>query len=185
MKIYTKTGDQGKTSLLGGSRVAKYHLRIEAYGTVDELNSALGLLRSMEVGERIQGILVEIQNKLFTIGSLLASEPGEPKIKLPKLSENDIVYLEEKIDEMDETLPPMRNFVLPGGHPAVAQAHVARCVCRRAERIVLHLKDESDVRPEIPIFLNRLSDFFFVLSRKLSQDLDAEEIPWIPNTDND
>jgi cob(I)alamin adenosyltransferase len=178
MKIYTKTGDQGKTSLLGGSRVAKYHLRIEAYGTVDELNAAVGMLRSLEIPEATIETLIEIQNKLFTIGAQLASEPGERKIKIPKLQQEDTVYLEKKIDEMDDHLPEMRNFVLPGGHPAVAQAHVARCICRRAERIVLHLKDESDVPAEIPIYLNRLSDFFFVLSRKLTQDLGATEIPW-------
>jgi len=181
MKIYTKTGDQGKTSLLGGSRVAKYHLRIEAYGTVDELNTSVGMLRSMDVNTEIAQILVEIQNKLFTIGSQLASEPGEPKFPIPKLSENDTVYLEERIDEMDKDLPAMRNFVLPGGNPTVAQAHVARCICRRAERIVLHLNDESEVPAEIPVYLNRLSDFFFVLSRKLSQDLGAKEIPWKGN----
>lgn len=181
MKIYTKTGDQGKTSLLGGSRVAKYHLRIEAYGTVDELNASVGMLRSMEVSDKIKDMLVAIQNKLFTIGSRLASEPGEPKMQLPKLSAEDTVYLENRIDEMDEELPEMRNFVLPGGHPAVAQAHVARCICRRAERIVLHLKDESDVPSEIPVYLNRLSDFLFVLSRKLSKDLKAPEMPWVSN----
>jgi cob(I)alamin adenosyltransferase len=181
MKIYTKTGDQGKTSLLGGSRVAKYHLRIESYGTVDELNTSVGMLRSMEVSADISKILIEIQNKLFTIGSQLASEPGEPKFPIPKLSEDDTVYLEKKIDEMDSELPAMRNFVLPGGHPTVAQAHVARCICRRAERIVLHLKDESDVPAEIPVYLNRLSDYFFVLSRKLSKDLEVEEIPWKGN----
>ncbi len=178
MKIYTKTGDQGKTSLLGGSRVAKYHLRIESYGTVDELNTAVGMLRSMELPIGIAQVLIEIQNKLFIIGSQLASEPGEPKFKIPQLAEEDTVYLETKIDEMEEDLPVMRNFVLPGGHPSVAQAHVARCICRRAERIVLHLKDESDVPAEIPVYLNRLSDFFFVLSRKLAKDLGAEEIPW-------
>jgi len=181
MKIYTKTGDQGKTSLLGGSRVAKYHLRIESYGTVDELNTAVGMLRSMDVNEETTKILIEIQNKLFTVGSQLASEPGEPKFPIPKLSLEDTVYLEEQIDKMDKELPQMRNFVLPGGNPTVAQAHVARCICRRAERIVLHLKDESEVPAEIPVYLNRLSDFFFVLSRKLSQDLGAKEIPWKGN----
>ncbi|MFT4770489.1 MAG: cob(I)alamin adenosyltransferase [Cryomorphaceae bacterium] len=181
MKIYTKTGDEGKTSLLGGSRVAKYHLRIESYGTVDELNTAVGMLRSLELPSGIAEVLIEIQNKLFTIGSQLASEPGEPKFKIPKLLAEDTVYLETKIDEMEEELPVMRNFVLPGGHPSVAQAHVARCICRRAERIVLHLKDESEVPAEIPVYLNRLSDFFFVLSRKLAKDLGAEEIPWKSN----
>lgn len=178
MKIYTKTGDEGKTSLLGGSRVAKYHLRIESYGTVDELNTAVGMLRSLELPSATASVLIEIQNKLFTIGSQLASEPGEPKFKIPTLSGDDTVFLENQIDEMEEALPVMRNFVLPGGHPSVAQAHVARCICRRAERIVLHLKDESEVPAEIPVYLNRLSDFFFVLSRKLAKDLRVEEIPW-------
>ncbi len=181
MKIYTKTGDEGKTSLLGGSRVAKYHLRIEAYGTVDELNSHIGLLRSFEIKSDDALILIEIQNKLFTMGSQLASEPGEKKFRIPVLQADDVTFLEDAIDRMEEHLPPMRNFVLPGGHLSVAQAHVARCVCRRAERIVLHLKDESDVPDPIPVFLNRLSDFFFVLSRKLSRDFDADELPWIAN----
>lgn len=161
--------------------MAKYHLRIESYGTVDELNSAVGMLRSMEVEEDMVKVLIEIQNKLFTMGSQLAAEPGEPKFPIPKLTEDDTVYLEKKIDEMDGELPPMRNFVLPGGNPTVAQAHVARCICRRAERLVLHLKDESEIPSEIPVYLNRLSDFFFVLSRKLSKDLSVEEIPWKGN----
>ena len=143
MKIYNKTGDTGKTSLLGGSRVAKYHLRIEAYGTVDELNSHVGLLRSYAIGENHVKVLTDIQDHLFTIGSQLASEPGERKFPIPELLPEHVIYLEQQIDAMDEVLPPMRNFVLPGGHLAVAQAHVTRCVCRRAERIVLHLKDES------------------------------------------
>jgi len=183
MKIYTKTGDSGKTSLLGGSRVAKYHLRIEAYGTVDELNSHVGLLRSYAIGDELTKVLVAIQDHLFTIGSQLASEPGERKFPIPELKQDHIHFLEQHIDQMDETLPPMRNFVLPGGHLAVAQAHVARCVCRRAERIVLHLKDESDVPEPIPIYLNRLSDFLFVLSRKIALDLKVNETPWIPKKD--
>jgi cob(I)alamin adenosyltransferase len=183
MKIYTKTGDSGKTSLLGGSRVAKYHLRIEAYGTVDELNSNLGLLRSYPIAPGHISTLIEVQSQLFTMGSHLASEPGERKFNIPEFQPAFISYLEEGIDAMEEQLPPMRNFVLPGGHLAVAQAHVARCVCRRAERIVQHLKDESDVPEVITIYLNRLSDFLFVLARKLGQDLGAEEIPWIPKKD--
>lgn len=183
MKIYTKTGDKGKTSLLGGTRVDKYHLRIEAYGTVDELNSQIGVLRSHEIDSETKNILVSIQTMLFTSGSQLACEPGKSKIKIPKLKESAIIFLEDQIDKMEEGLPPMRNFVLPGGHPAVAAAHVARTVCRRAERIVLHLKDESEVPDPIPIYLNRLSDFLFVLSRKLSHDLGAEEIPWIAEKD--
>lgn len=183
MKIYTKTGDTGKTSLLGGSRVAKYHLRIEAYGTVDELNAHLGLLRSYDCGEAHQMKIIEIQNQLFTVGSQLASEPGDRKFKIPELKAEHVTFLENAIDEMDEALPPMRNFVLPGGHLAVAQAHVARCVCRRAERIILHLKDESDVPDPIPVYMNRLSDYLFVLSRKLAQDLAVKETPWIAKID--
>ena len=179
MKIYTKTGDKGKTSLLGGSRVAKYHLRIEAYGTVDELNAHIGVLRSGEIDADTQEVLISIQSMLFTSGSQLASEPGKHKIKIPTLKEESVTFLENQIDKMEEDLPPMRNFVLPGGHPSVAAAHVARTVCRRAERIVLHLKDESEVPDPVPVFLNRLSDFLFVLSRKLSKDLGAKEMPWI------
>jgi cob(I)alamin adenosyltransferase len=180
MKIYTKTGDGGKTSLLGGSRVAKYHLRIESYGTVDELNAHVGMLRSMEIDEKLVSDLITVQDRLFTIGSNLASEPGERKFKIPEISDSDIQFLEDKIDEMDEELEPMRNFVLPGGHPVVAQAHITRCVCRRAERIVQHLNAESDVNEVIPIYLNRLSDYLFVLSRKLGKDLGVKETPWIP-----
>lgn len=183
MKIYTKTGDKGKTSLLGGSRVAKYHLRIEAYGTVDELNAQIGVLRSGEINNDIKEVLISIQSMLFTAGSQLATEPGKAKVKIPTLKEEAITFLENQIDKMEEDLPPMRNFVLPGGHPSVAAAHVARTVCRRAERIVLHLKDESDVPEPVTIFLNRLSDFLFVLSRKLSQDLGAKEMPWIAEKD--
>jgi cob(I)alamin adenosyltransferase len=183
MKIYTKTGDQGKTSLLGGSRVAKYHLRIEAYGTVDELNSHIGMLRSYDIDPDMQQTLIDVQNRLFTMGSQLASEPGPRKFDIPELTEADITSLETAIDTMEEHLEPMRNFVLPGGHLAVAQAHIARCVCRRAERIVLHLKDENEVPEPIAVYLNRLSDFLFVLSRKLSHDLGATEIPWRPKKD--
>lgn len=182
MKIYTKTGDAGKTSLLGGTRVAKYHLRIEAYGTVDELNAHIGAVRSAGVSDDVIEMLLTIQDKLLTIGSNLASEPRS-KIKIPKLQNEDITHIEELIDRMEEDLPPMRNFVLPGGHPAVAAAHIARCVCRRAERIVLHLKDENDVSDTISIYLNRLSDFLFVLSRKLTKDLGVDEIPWTPIKD--
>ncbi len=183
MKIYTKTGDAGKTSLLGGSRVAKYHLRIEAYGTVDELNAHIGLLRSYKECQVHEEILLQVQDRLFTIGSELASEPGDRKFKIPQIQQDDIEVLEKQIDQMDADLPPMRNFVLPGGSLAVSQAHVARCVCRRAERIVLHLKDESDVKEPIPIYLNRLSDFLFILSRKLAHTTGVVESPWKPKID--
>lgn len=183
MKIYTKTGDKGKTSLLGGTRVAKYHLRIEAYGTVDELNAQIGVLRSCDIDKNTRDVLIKVQTHLFTSGSQLANESGNKRIKIPHLKEEAVTFLEEEIDRMDAALPPMRNFVLPGGHPAVAAAHVARCVCRRAERNVLHLKDENEVPDPIPVYLNRLSDFLFVLSRKLSQDLGCKEIPWIADKD--
>lgn len=180
MKIYTKGGDKGKTSLLGGSRVDKFNLRIESYGTVDELNSQVGVVRSYEINEDDANFLIEVQNQLFTMGSQLATEPGNTKVKIPTLDSSDIEKLESKIDEMDGTLPPMRNFVLPGGNLAVAQTHVARCVCRRAERIVLHLNESEKVDPLIYKYLNRLSDYFFVLSRKMSHEMNATEIPWTP-----
>ncbi len=180
MKIYTKGGDKGTTSLLGGARVPKHHLRIEAYGTIDELNSSIGLVRSYDMKERDREFLIKIQDELFTMGSQLATEPGNDKVKIPKLTSENTTDLENRIDEMNEELPPMCNFVLPGGDLAVAQTHVARCVCRRAERIVLELNDLEGVEEDIRIYLNRLSDFLFVLSRKLTQDNGAEEIPWTP-----
>ncbi|MBN8702852.1 MAG: cob(I)yrinic acid a,c-diamide adenosyltransferase [Bacteroidetes bacterium] len=180
MKIYTKTGDKGQTSLLGGTRVPKHHIRIEAYGTVDELNSYIGLLRDQTIGKSYVNVLVEIQDRLFTIGSLLACDPEKKNIKIPSLIETDITYLEKHIDEMEVLLPPMRSFVLPGGHATVSLCHVSRCICRRAERNIIHLSEVSSV-PEIVIqYMNRLSDYLFMLSRKLAQDLNAIETPWIP-----
>lgn len=181
MKIYTKKGDSGETSLLGGQRVPKHHLRIEAYGTVDELNSFLGLLRDQsEVHQDIRHEIIQIQETLFTIGSHLALEPGKEKIKLPEISKADAEKLEQAIDRMNEHLPEMRNFVLPGGHQAVSICHVARCVCRRAERNVVHLSEFSRVEKEVLAYLNRLSDYLFVLSRKLSYDFQVLETPWKP-----
>ena len=179
-KIYTKKGDAGKTSLIGGTRVSKNNIRIEAYGTVDELNSWLGLLRDEANDTALKQILIDVQNNLFDMGSLLAADPEHNKMKLPQLSEEDVIVLEKEIDKMNETLPPIRNFVLPGGHVAVSHCHIARCVCRRAERRVTHLSDESPVEPLIVKYLNRLSDYLFVLSRKLAADHKAEEIPWKP-----
>ncbi len=179
MKIYTKTGDKGETSLLGGARVPKYHLRIEAYGTVDELNSHLGLIRDQEMEKETKEFLIQIQDNLFVIGSHLAKEPGKDKVKIPEITEKMIVELEHKIDEMNEELPDMKFFVLPGGHPTVSMCHITRCVCRRAERVCVHLAENSEVDSIITKYLNRLSDYLFVLSRKLTQDLNAEEIPWI------
>lgn len=180
MKIYTRKGDSGKTSLIGGSRVSKHDLRIESYGTVDELNSYIGLIRDHEIGKDARESLLIIQDRLFTLGSQLAAEPGKSKMVLPELFEEDIVYLEEQIDKMDEELEPMRSFVLPGGHPIVSYAHISRCVCRRAERLTVHLAEVNEVDERIIRYLNRLSDYLFTLSRKLTKDLGAEEIPWIP-----
>ena len=180
MKIYTKTGDKGKTSLIGGTRVPKNHIRIEAYGTVDELNSYIGLIRDQKIDKHTQAILLEIQDRLFTIGSLLASDPGRSKMKVPSLFEEDITLLEKEIDKMNETLPEMRSFILPGGHTTVSFCHIARCICRRAERCSVKLSENEPV-PEIIIkYLNRLSDYLFVLSRQLGKELKTKETPWKP-----
>jgi len=180
MKIYTKTGDKGTTALFGGKRVSKGDLRIETYGTIDELNSYMGLLRDQEVNLKRKNILVEIQDRLFTIGSILATEPGNTKVKIPSLIESDIQRLEEEIDAMESTLEPMKSFVLPGGHPSVSFGHITRTVCRRAERLVIRLDEIEKVDPIVIRYLNRLSDYLFVLCRKMTKDLGAEETPWQP-----
>ena len=222
-KIYTKTGDKGTTSLIGGTKVPKSHLRIESYGTIDELNSFIGLLRDQlaltEVGipeddrpadsaqpqirpaaeaaqpqigpaaaappssfGSIRKYLLEIQDRLFTIGSSLACDPDkEPKLKIPDLKEEDIIALEKSIDKMDNILPPMKSFVLPGGHMAVSTTHIARCVCRRAERCCVRMQEEGlFVEPLVIRYLNRLSDYFFELARYTAHLLQAEELPWKP-----
>ena len=179
-KIYTKTGDNGQTSLIGGTRVPKHHIRIEAYGTVDELNSHIGLIRDQQIKEHHKLILIEIQDRLFTIGSSLASDPEKSKMKIPDLKEEDIALLEKEMDKMNETLPEMRSFVLPGGHTTVSFCHIARCVCRRAERLTIHLSENSFVSDLVVKYLNRLSDYLFMLSRQLTQDLQALEMPWKP-----
>lgn len=179
MKIYTKTGDKGETSLLGGTRVPKYHLRIEAYGTIDELNSHIGLIRDQNIKEEHKEKLLNIQNTLFVIGSHLAKDPEKEKVKIPAINQSDIENLEVLMDKMNENLPDLKFFVLPGGHPAASHCHIARCVCRRAERITTQLSQSSEVEPIILKYLNRLSDYFFVLSRTLIKDFNAEEIPWI------
>ncbi len=181
-KIYTKTGDKGTTSLIGGTKVSKSHLRIEAYGTVDELNSYTGLCRDIFDDTTSQQTLKEIQDRLFTIGSSLACDPEkEPKMQIPDLKEQDVELLEKEIDRMNEVLPEMKNFILPGGHPTVSHLHIARCVCRRAERCCVRLNEESNHIDEIVIkYLNRLSDYLFVLSRYAGYLLKAEEIPWKP-----
>ena len=180
MKIYTKKGDKGQTSLIGGTRVAKHHIRIEAYGTVDELNSHIGLIRDQKIDNHTITILLEIQDRLFTIGAALASDPEKSRMKIPDLEEKDVNLLEKEIDEMNEVLPEMRSFILPGGHTTVSFCHIARCVCRRAERNTVLLSEKSFVPEIIIIYLNRLSDYLFVLSRKLSQDSNIKDIPWKP-----
>lgn len=180
MKIYTKTGDKGQTSLVGGTRVSKTELRIEAYGTVDELNSYVGLVRDQAVNNDRKDILKEIQDRLFTIGSILASEPEQTKKRIPDLHESDIELLEKEMDRMDESLEPMRFFILPGGHQSVSFGHLARTVCRRAERIVIRLSQEIEVNDLVIRYLNRLSDYFFVLCRIMIKELNIEEISWKP-----
>ncbi len=180
MKIYTKKGDTGETSLIGGTRVPKCSMRIESYGTVDELNSHLGLIRDQEINSKYKTQILEIQDRLFTIGSSLASDPGKSKMKIPGLFDEDVENLERWMDEMDGDLPEMKSFVLPGGHPTVSICHIARCVCRRAERIVVDLMQNEHVDEVVPRYINRLSDYLFVLSRKLTQDLGAIESPWKP-----
>lgn len=178
MKIYTRTGDQGMTSLFGGKRVSKTDIRIESYGTVDELNSWIGLLRDQPVNQERQAELTGIQDRLFTMGSLLATEPGNTKVKVPALADDDITALEKSMDRMDETLAPMRSFVLPGGHPSVSFGHIARTVCRRAERLAIALNEAENIDPLIVKYLNRLSDYLFVLTRKMGSELNAQETPW-------
>ena len=180
MKIYTKTGDEGLTSLIGGTRVPKYDLRIESYGTVDELNSYIGLIRDHDIDTDQKDNLKEIQDRLFTIGAALASDPEKSKMKIPDLHLSDITFLESQIDEMNLVLPELKHFILPGGSPVVSFCHVSRCVCRRAERIIVHLKEESFVDEKVIIYLNRLSDYLFVLARKLCHDSNISENQWFP-----
>lgn len=180
MKIYTKTGDKGTTALFGGKRVSKADLRIDAYGTVDELNSWIGVLRDLPVNQARLPELLEIQDRLFTLGSILAVEPGNTKVKVPKLEVGDVTFLEQKIDEMETHLEAMKNFVLPGGHPSVSFGHVARTVCRRAERLVIAVHTAEPVEDVVIQYLNRLSDYLFVLCRKMTTELKAAETPWKP-----
>jgi len=195
LKIYTKTGDKGTTSLIGGTKVPKSHLRIEAYGTVDELNSYIGLCRDLLQDEQSRRLLQEAQDRLFTIGAALACDPvKEPKMRIPDLKESDISLLETEMDRMDTFIPPMKSFILPGGHPTLSQLHIARCVCRRAERCCVRLELENALEAEglpqampeadglILKYLNRLSDYLFVLSRYTGHLLNVAEIPWRPRT---
>jgi cob(I)alamin adenosyltransferase len=182
MKIYTKTGDLGKTSLIGGTKVPKSHLRIETYGTTDELNSYIGLASDLLTDANSKTVLKEIQDRLFTIGSSLACDPEkEPLMKIPDLKETDIVLLENEIDKMNEVLPPMKFFILPGGHPSISTLHVARCVCRRSERLCVNMQEHDlFVDPLVIKYINRLSDYLFVLSRYTGHLLGVGEIPWKP-----
>ena len=180
MKIYTKTGDKGKTSLLGGTRVSKNNDRINAYGTIDELNSFLGLVSDLDQDEQRVLLIRNIQSRLFTIGSSLAAETSRAKEFKPDLEEDDIILLERAIDDMNESLPTMKNFILPGGHQLISSTHVARTVCRRAERLIISLSEKEEVEEIIIRYLNRLSDYLFVLARKQGFDLKVDEIPWKP-----
>ncbi len=180
MKIYTKTGDKGSTSLIGGTRVPKHHLRIESYGTVDELNSYIGLIRDQDIAGKHKDILKEIQDRLFTIGASLAADPEKSKMKIPDLHTADIELLEQEIDRMDAELPPLRHFILPGGSNAVSFCHIARCVCRRAERLAVNLSEDSFVDEKVVIYLNRLSDYLFTLARKIGNEQQIIENEWIP-----
>lgn len=178
-KIYTKTGDKGETGLFGGKRLPKHHVRIEAYGTVDELNAHLGLVRDSVPSEETRSFLKEIQDRLFTIGANLASDPAK-SMSTPDLLAVDVEALEKQMDSMDASLPPLKNFILPGGHPTVSYCHLARTVCRRAERQVTALAANEAVENIVLIYLNRLSDYLFVLGRKVAQDLGVEEVAWQP-----
>lgn len=184
LKIYTKTGDAGNTSLIGGTKVPKSHIRIDTYGTVDELNSYIGLCNDQLQDGESKHMLKEIQDRLFTIGSSLACDPDrEPMMKIPDLKESDVQLLETEIDRMNEKVPPMRSFILPGGHVAVSSLHVARCICRRAERLCVELQQSGGFIDALVIkYLNRLSDYLFVLSRYTGHLLGVEEVPWKPRT---
>ena len=187
MKIYTKTGDKGTTGLFGGTRVPKHHLRIESYGTVDELNSYIGLVNDQAIDNDTKTTLIKIQNDLFTLGSMMATpseketlKNGEQRLNIPEVNTKSVTYLEKEIDKMNEKLPKMTHFILPGGHTTVSYCHIARCVCRRAERLSVSLHQQEGINPIILTYLNRLSDFLFMLARKLSKDLSVQEVKWIP-----
>lgn len=191
MKIYTKTGDDGTTGLFGGTRVPKHHIRIESYGTLDELNSWIGLIRDQNIDKESKQVLLDIQDRLFTAGALLAIDPKKEKLKngkdrlnIPKINMGDIEQLEGKIDQMEEGLAPMTHFILPGGHTTVSYCHIARTICRRAERMAAQLNELEPVDPIILSYINRLSDFLFVLARKLSHIYEVEEMKWVPEKED-
>lgn len=187
MKIYTKTGDKGTTSLFGGTRVPKHHIRIDSYGSVDELNSWIGLIADQVISKNIKKELHAIQKKLFIVGAILATDPkkailknGQERLNIQKISGLDVEFLEQAMDKMDESLPEMTHFILPGGHTTVSYCHIARTVCRRAERKTTILYENEPFEETVLTYLNRLSDYLFVLARKLSMELKVEEIKWIP-----
>lgn len=187
MKIYTKTGDKGTTALFGGTRVPKDHLRIESYGTIDELNSYIGLIKDQNVDVHTEQSLIKIQHDLFTLGAMLATPPeketlksGKERLNILKINESSTSFLEKEIDAMNNELPQMTHFILPGGHQTVSFCHIARCICRRSERLAVTLDAQEALNPDILMYLNRLSDYLFVLARKLSKDLSAKEVKWIP-----
>lgn len=187
MKVYTKTGDGGTTALFGGTRVPKDNIRIDSYGTVDELNSYIGLIRDQAISDIHKQTLIEIQDRLFTVGAILATpqekeflKNGERRLQNLGLLQTDIDFLEKEIDRMEDSLEPMTHFVLPGGHQTVSFCHIARCVCRRAERLAVHLGHEEPIEPMAIMYLNRLSDYLFVLARMLTKELNAVEVKWIP-----
>src|SRR6056297_91504 len=187
MKIYTKTGDKGTTALFGGTRVPKHHIRIESYGTVDELNSWLGLIRDQDIASSSKQELIKVQEDLFTLGAILATDPekavlknGKERLNIPKIEKSHIRKLEIAIDAMDQELPQMTHFILPGGHTTVSYCHIARTVCRRAERMATLLNENEPFDEHVLWYLNRLSDYLFVLARKLSKELQAVEVKWIP-----
>jgi len=180
MKVYTKTGDKGMTSLIGGTRVPKYDLRIESYGTVDELSAWIGLIRDQDIDKEIVENLIEIQDRLFTIESLLACDTVPSKLKIPEISNLDIKFLENQIDSFTKELPELKSFLLSGGNTVVSYCHIARTICRRSERLVIQLNEEHSVSPFVLAYLNRLSDYLFVLSRKIGKDMNAEEMLWKP-----
>lgn len=180
MKIYTKAGDKGNTSLYGGTKISKSHIRIDAYGTIDELNAYIGWLRDQSINTSRQVVMKEIQDRLFTIGALLATSPEKTKLKTPELLEDDIHLLENEIDSMESNLKPLQYFVLPGGHPTVSFGHIARTVCRRAERSIILLHETEPVEPLIIQYINRLSDYLFVLCRTMAKEFGVEENYWKP-----
>ncbi|MFA7444523.1 MAG: cob(I)yrinic acid a,c-diamide adenosyltransferase [Flavobacteriaceae bacterium] len=187
MKVYTKTGDKGTTALFGGTRVPKHHIRIESYGTLDELNAHIGLIRDQDINQHHKNLLIEIQDRLFVLGAILATAPdkevlksGKQRLNIMWISEEDIAVLENEIDSIDSVLPQMTHFILPGGHPTVSYCHIARCVCRRAERLASQLNEVEPIDELVLKYLNRLSDYLFMLARKLTAELHVDEVKWIP-----